>query len=80
MLVLTRKSEESVIIGSNIEVKVLNIRGDQVSLGFKAPNTISIYRKEIYEMIQKENRQAARQGKDAIKSIKKSLSKDLPES
>ena len=48
MLVLTRKLDESVILGSNIEVKVLGIRGDQVSLGFTAPHEISIYRKEVY--------------------------------
>lgn len=73
MLVLTRKSEESVILGGNIEVKVLSVRGDQVSLGFAAPNSISIYRKEVYEAIQEENRQAATRGDDAVKAIRKAL-------
>lgn len=59
MLVLTRKSNESVILGDNIEVKVLSIRGDQVSLGFCAPREMSINRKEIHEAIQAENRSAA---------------------
>lgn len=59
MLVLTRKSEESIIVGSAIEVKVLDIRGDQVSLGFIAPKEICIHRKEVYEAIQEENRRAA---------------------
>ncbi len=62
MLVLTRKSEESVVIGNEIEVKVLAVRGDQVSLGFSAPDAISIYRKEVYEAIQNENRQAVQRG------------------
>lgn len=61
MLVLTRKSEQSVMIGNNIEVKILAVRGDQVSIGFNAPDEISIYRKEVYDAIQKENRQAMQQ-------------------
>ncbi len=60
MLVLTRKSEESVIIGNNIEVKVLSVRGDQVSIGFSAPDDVSIYRKEVYDAIQRENLQAVK--------------------
>lgn len=59
MLVLTRKSEESVILGDNIEVKVLAVRGEQVSLGFSAPIEMSINRKEVYEAILTANREAA---------------------
>ncbi len=62
MLVLTRKSEQSVIVGSNIEIRILGIRGDQVSLGFVAPDEVSIYRKEVYQAIQQENLQAAHRG------------------
>ncbi len=58
MLVLTRKSEESVIIGDNIEVKVLAVRGEQVSLGFSAPSEMRINRKEVYEAILAANREA----------------------
>jgi carbon storage regulator len=79
MLVLTRKSEESIIVGSTIEIKILGIRGDQVSLGFNAPNEISIYRKEVYEEIQRENRQAVSMGADELKWIKDSLGKHLAE-
>jgi len=68
MLVLTRKSEESVIVGSTIEIKILGIKGDQVSLGFQAPKNISIYRKEIFKAIQDENREASR-GQNDIESI-----------
>ena len=73
MLVLTRKSDESVIIGNNIEVKVLGIRGDQVSLGFTAPSEISIYRKEVYEAIQKENIQAVHRGESNLQKLRDSL-------
>ncbi len=59
MLVLTRKLEESVIIGENIEVRVLEIHGDQVRLGFSAPRSVPVFRKEVYEAIQAENRLAA---------------------
>ncbi len=59
MLVLTRKSDESVILGDDIEVKVLGVRGDQVSLGFSAPAEMSINRKEIYEAILTANKEAA---------------------
>ena len=47
MLVLTRKLEEIVVIGTNVEVQVLGIHGDQVRLGFSAPRNISIFRKEV---------------------------------
>jgi len=62
MLVLTRKSEQSVIIGRTIEVKILGIRGDQVSLGFSAPDDVSIYRKEVYAAIQLQNQQSVQHG------------------
>ena len=73
MLVLTRKSEESVIIGNNIEVKVLSVRGEQVSLGFSAPDIVSIYRKEVYDAIQKENLQAVRHGPEDMSWLKDQL-------
>jgi carbon storage regulator len=59
MLVLTRKYNESVILGDNVEVKVLAVRGDQVSLGFSAPMEMSINRKEIYDAILASNMEAA---------------------
>jgi len=74
MLVLTRKSEESVIIGNNIEVKVLAVRGDQVSIGFSAPDEISIYRKEVYDAIQKENLQAVQSATQDISWLQDKLS------
>ncbi|MBN1551788.1 carbon storage regulator CsrA [bacterium] len=58
MLVLTRKLNESIMIG-DVEVKVTSLKGDYVKLGIKAPREVPIHRKEIYDLIQKENREAA---------------------
>ena len=58
MLALSRKKNEAIIINNNIEITVLDIRGDQVKLGIAAPKEIPIYRKEVYLQIQQENKQA----------------------
>ena len=55
MLVLTRKLNESIIIGDNIEISVVDITPTSIKLGIKAPKSITIHRKEIYDLIQKEN-------------------------
>jgi len=60
MLVLTRKTKETIRIGDQIEVSVLAIEGDQVKLGIQAPKSIEIHRKEIYEAIQLQNSEAAK--------------------
>lgn len=59
MLVLSRKSNESIMIGANVEIIVLGVEGDNVKLGIRAPKEVDIYRKEIYMAIQEENRAAA---------------------
>ncbi|MEC5422856.1 carbon storage regulator CsrA [Virgibacillus sp. C22-A2] len=59
MLVLTRKLNEAIQIGEDIEIKVLGIEGDQIKLGIDAPKSIDIYRKEIYIDIQEQNNEAA---------------------
>jgi carbon storage regulator len=70
MLALSRKLSESVIIGGNIEVTILEIKGDQVKVGINAPRNLQIYRKEIYTQIQEENKQSAgKQGR--VEDIKK---------
>lgn len=58
MLALSRKSSESIMIGNDIEVTILDIRNDQVKIGIRAPKDVGIYRKEIYLQIQEENKQA----------------------
>jgi len=59
MLVLTRKIHQSIVIGDDVEVVVLEVRGEQVRLGIKAPKDVTVHRKEIYEQIQDENKGAA---------------------
>lgn len=58
MLVLTRKVGQSIVIGNEIEVVVLEVRGEQVRIGISAPKTVSVHRKEIYEQISDEGRPA----------------------
>ena len=58
MLALTRKPGESIVIGNDIEIKILEINGDQVKLGIEAPRSIPIHRKEIYIQIQESNQEA----------------------
>lgn len=59
MLVLTRKEDESIMIGNDIEVKVLDLKDNQVKLGIVAPRSIAVHRREVYLAIQAENAQAA---------------------
>ena len=59
MLVLTRKLGESIRIGDNIVVKIVDLDGRHVKLGIEAPKSISVNREEIYDRIQKENREAS---------------------
>ena len=68
MLALTRKKGESLVVNNNIEITVLEIRGDQVKIGISAPKDVPIYRKEVYMQIQKENE--ASLNVDAIASLK----------
>jgi carbon storage regulator len=60
MLVLSRHRDESIIIGDDIVITVVDIRGDKVRLGIAAPIEISVHRQEVYDAIQRENRQASR--------------------
>lgn len=59
MLVLSRQRDESIIIGDNIVVTVVDIRGDKVRLGINAPTEIPVHRQEVYEAIRRENQRAS---------------------
>ncbi len=59
MLVLTRKRNQSIIIGDEVEITVLEVRGDQVRLGINAPRRVSVHRREVYDDIQQANQEAA---------------------
>lgn len=59
MLVLSRHRDESIMIGDDVVVTIVDIRGDKVRLGIDAPQDIPVHRQEVYEAIQRENRKAA---------------------
>ena len=58
MLALSRKKDEAIIINDNIEVKILEIKGDQIKIGVSAPKSVPIYRKEVFTQIQEANKEA----------------------
>lgn len=62
MLALSRKSNESIVIGHDVEITILEIKGDQVKIGINAPKSVPIYRKEIYLQIQEANKEAVAGG------------------
>ncbi len=62
MLALSRKKNEAIVINNNIEITILDVRGDQVKVGIAAPKEIPIYRKEVYLQIQQENAEATNLG------------------
>ena len=76
MLVLSRKIDESIMIGDSIELRIVDIKGDQVKLGINAPRNVSIYRKEVYEEIQKENIEAAAMNAKSVNDLKDLFKKD----
>jgi carbon storage regulator len=69
MLVLSRKIDERIMIGDQIEISVVDIKGDQVKLGISAPTQVKVYRKEVYQAIQKENIEAARVKPSALPTL-----------
>ncbi len=73
MLVLTRKAGESIVIGSDIRVTVLEMQGRQIRLGIEAPLDISVHRGEVYERIREENERAAEGDQNALKALSQVL-------
>lgn len=69
MLVLSRKLNQSIQIGDDIEVKIISIEGDQVKVGIEAPKHIDIHRKEVYLSIQEENNRAASLSLDLLSQL-----------
>ncbi|MFG0283659.1 MAG: carbon storage regulator CsrA [Phycisphaerales bacterium JB039] len=74
MLVLSRQRDETIMIGDDIEITVVDIRGDKVRLGINAPTRIAVHRKEVYESIRRENEQAARINGQDLNSMSARLS------
>ena len=72
MLALSRKKAEAIVINNNVEIKIIEIKGDQVKLGISAPKSVPIYRKEVYLQIQEANQAAANEGAmEALKNLLK---------
>jgi|SRR3954462_14205851 carbon storage regulator len=71
MLVLSRQKDETIIIGDDIEITVVDIRGDKVRLGVSAPKSISVHRKEVYDAIRRENREAAQVKPEDLSALPK---------
>ncbi len=69
MLVLTRKPDQSIMVGNDIEITVLEVRGEQVRLGIRAPRTVTVHRKEVFEQIRLENQNASSVAADSLPSI-----------
>jgi carbon storage regulator len=70
MLALSRKKNEAIIINNNVEVTILEIKGDQVKIGITAPREVPVYRKEVYIQIQEANKEAVNvEGIEALKNL-----------
>jgi carbon storage regulator len=78
MLVLSRQRDETIMIGDDIEITVVDIRGDKVRLGINAPRSVQVHRKEVYEAIQRENAEAARVQIDDLGGVNKNLRRGNP--
>ena len=59
MLALSRKANESIMIGNDIEITILEVKGEQVKIGINAPKSVPVYREEVYEQIRESNKEAA---------------------
>jgi len=77
MLVLTRRLGETIVIGDDVVIKIVDIHGKQIRIGIEAPSEVSVYRGEIYERIMLENKAAADAAGD-IKSVTETLKKLIP--
>ncbi len=78
MLILARRIGESIMVGDQVEISVVDIKGDQVKLGIKAPSQVKVYRREVYAAIQEENRAAAAAAPASLPQIEGLLGKKEP--
>jgi carbon storage regulator len=82
MLVLSRQRDESIMIGDDVEIIIVDVRGDKVRLGITAPKSIPVHRREIYDAIQREKtekRESEKQSEKESKAPKKEKSEQQPE-
>ena len=79
MLILTRRVNERIIIGNDIEISVVDIRGDQVKIGIMAPKHVAVFRHEVYEHIQSENRAALLSTERELPTLPFGQSPDKPD-
>ncbi len=75
MLVLTRKLNESIMVGDDVKITIVDVKGDQVKLGITAPRQVAVHREEVYREIQKENQLAALNQKPNLDTLEKMLKK-----
>jgi carbon storage regulator len=78
MLVLTRKSNQSIMIGDDIEVSVLAIMGEKVRIGIQAPRDVPVFRKEVYLEIQQETAEAGKGAREEVDAALRGLGEDRP--
>ncbi|PCD83373.1 carbon storage regulator [Lysinibacillus fusiformis] len=71
MLVLSRKKDESIMIGDQIEIKILAVEGDQIKLGIVAPKTVKVHRSEVFEAIQAQNKEALSSTSSFLEQLKR---------
>jgi len=71
MLVLSRKKDESIMIGDQIEIKILAVEGDQIKLGIVAPKKVKVHRSEVFEAIQAQNKEALASSSNFLDQLKK---------
>lgn len=76
MLILTRKKDQTIKIGDDIEITITAVEGEQVKIGISAPKHVDIHRKEVYEMIQKENSQASNVDVSMLSQISELMQKN----
>lgn len=70
MLALSRKKNEAIIVNNNVEITILEIKGDQVKIGITAPREVPVYRKEVYLQIQEANKESVNgEGMEALKNL-----------